>query len=237
MNTETHRPPESAFGKHLRARLVSGLLVLVPLAITLFVLNLLLKSLTAFMRPLIRPWAGVLPPYAVTLTALIVAVGLIYGVGLIATHILGRRMIRWGEHLIMRLPLVKTVYAASKQVVEAFSSPTQAAFSAVALIEFPRRGAWVIGFVTGTLLNPQGEPCCRVFVATTPNPTSGFLVILPQSDVQFTDISVEDGLKMVVSGGMLSPASYRTRPAPAQTQTPAIPDPLQTQPLTIRETE
>jgi uncharacterized membrane protein len=213
-SSSRHASRESAAGKHLRTRLVSGVLALVPLAVTLFVLNLVLSSLTALMRPLIRPWAGRLPGYAVTALATVVAAALIYLVGLVTAHIVGRRVIHWGERLILKLPLVKTVYAASKQVVETLSSSSQTAFSAVVLAEFPRRGSYVIGLVTGRILDPDGKPHYRVFVATTPNPTSGFLVFLPESDVQFTDISVEDGIKMIVSGGLLTPTTYCLRPPP-----------------------
>jgi len=212
MNVETAKQPGSAFGKHLRTRMVSGLLVLIPLAITLFVLNLFFTSLTAFVRPLMNPWVGELPEYVLTLIALSVTVALIYLVGLVTNHIIGRRMIHWGESLLLRLPIVKSVYSASKQVVDTFSSSTKAAFQAVVLVEFPRRDSLAIGFVTGTILSPEGKTLYRVFVATTPNPTSGFLIILPEAEVHFTDISVEDGVKMIVSGGMLAPPSYRICP-------------------------
>jgi uncharacterized membrane protein len=99
-------------------------------------------------------------------------------------------------------------------VVDTFSSSTKAAFQAVVLVDFPRRGSLAIGFVTGTILDPRGKTLYRVFVATTPNPTSGFLIMYPEEEVQFTDISVEDGVKMIVSGGMLAPPSYRVRPNP-----------------------
>jgi uncharacterized membrane protein len=216
MTNDTETNPGSAIGKHMRTRLVSGLLVLIPLAITLFILNLFFSSLTAFVRPLMRPWVDELPEYSLTLIALFVTAALIYLVGLITTYMVGRRMIQWGETLLLRLPIVKSVYSASKQVVETFSSSTKAAFKAVVLVEFPRRDSLAIGFITGTILNPEGQTLYRVFVATTPNPTSGFLVILPEVEVQFTDISVEDGIKMIVSGGMLAPPAYRIRPAPLQ---------------------
>jgi len=212
MTIETTKKTDSAFGKHLRTRMVSGLLVLIPLAITLFVLNLFFTSLTAFVRPVMNPWVGELPEYVLTLIALFVTVALIYMVGLITNHIIGRRMIQWGESLLLRLPIVKSVYSASKQVVDTFSSSTKAAFQAVVLVEFPRRDSLAIGFVTGTILSPEGKTLYRVFVATTPNPTSGFLIILPETEVHFTDISVEEGVKMIVSGGMLAPPSYQLCP-------------------------
>lgn len=207
--SETEKEAGFHFGKHLRARLVSGLLVLVPLAITLFILNFILSFLTSFVRPLLRPWVGELPEYVLTLVALLATVTIIYLFGLITNHILGRRAIHWGERLLLRLPIVKSIYSASKQVVDTFSSSTKEAFQAVVLVEFPRRGSLAVGFITGSLLDPQGKTLYRVFIATTPNPTSGFLIIFPEDDVTFTDISVEEGIKMVVSGGMLSPKQYQ----------------------------
>lgn len=214
MSCSTEKPVGSGFGKHLRTRMVSGLLILIPLAITLFILNLFFSSFTAFVRPVMQLWVDTLPEYVLTMIALIFAVLLIYFVGLITNHIVGRRMIQWGENLLLRLPLVKSIYSASKQVVDTFSSSTKAAFKAVVLVEFPRRGSMALGFITGTILNPEGKTLYRVFVATTPNPTSGFLILLPEHEVHFTDISVEDGVKMIVSGGMLAPLAYQIRPAP-----------------------
>jgi uncharacterized membrane protein len=205
----TEQESASRFGKHVRTRLVSGLLVLVPLAITVFILNFILSFLTAFVRPLLRPWVGELPEYVLTLAALAATGVLIYSAGFVTTLIVGRRAIHWGEQLLLRLPIVKSIYSASKQVVDTFSSSTKAAFQAVVFVEFPRKGSLGVGFVTGTLLDPGGRTLYRVFVATTPNPTSGFLLLLPEEDVQFTDISVEDGIKMIVSGGMLAPRQYQ----------------------------
>jgi uncharacterized membrane protein len=225
MSDDTELPSGSVFAKHLRTRLVSGLLVLIPLAITLFILNVFFSSLTAFVRPLLRPILGGMPEIVLTLVALSCTVFLVYLVGLVATHIIGRRIIQVGEDLLLRLPLVRSVYAASKQVVDTFSSSTKAAFQAVVLVEFPHKDSLALGFVTGTILNPEGKLLYRVFVATTPNPTSGFLLLLPQEDIRFTDVSVEDGVKMIVSGGMLAPKSYQIKAAPAQSAE-ALPEKL-----------
>lgn len=216
MSNDMEKHSGTAFGKHVRTRLMSGLLVLIPLAVTLFILNLLFASLTSIARPVMHPWVGEMPEYALTLIALFVTVLLLYFVGLITNHFIGRRLLHWGEALLMKLPIVKSVYFASKQVVETFSSSTKAAFKAVVLVEFPRQGSFAVGFVTGQIRNHEGKMFYNVFVATTPNPTTGFLVIYPDDEVNFTDISVEDGIKMIVSGGMLAPQSYQTRPAPSQ---------------------
>ncbi len=209
MTNESEKGIKSKLTKHIRTRLVSGLLVLIPLAITIFIIRLIFNTLTSFATPILRPWIGTWPEYILLTIAFITTVILLYAVGLIATHIVGKRLIRIGEAILLKLPIVKTVYSASKQVVDTFSLSNAASFKAVALIEFPHQKSLAIGFITGTMLNESNKKLYRVFVPTTPNPTSGFLLILPEKEVHFTDISVEDGVKMVVSGGMLSPVSYK----------------------------
>jgi len=155
-----------------------------------------------------------LPDYALMLIALAVTVLVVYLVGQVATHLVGRRLIHLGERLLLKLPIVKSIYASSKQVVDTFSASHKSTIQAVALVEYPRRGSFSLGFVTGTIEDSVGHTLYRVFVATTPNPTSGFLLLLPEEDVQFTDISVEDGIKMLVSGGMLAPSKFALRERP-----------------------
>lgn len=194
--------------KHMRAKFVSGFLVLVPLAITIFVLRIIITALTGLVRPFLSGWTDSLPEYVIMVIAAVAAVCTIYVVGLITTHFVGRRLIGFGESLLLRLPIVKTVYAASKQMVETFSESTQRAFKAVVFVDFPRTGTLAAGFLTGTIVDPSNKILYSVFVPTTPNPTSGFLIILPEEDIRFTDISIEDGIRMIVSGGVLSPKRY-----------------------------
>ena len=202
------------FGVHLKARMISGMLVLGPLVITLFILKLIFAALTAFVLPVLRPWLVDLPESVVVVIATVAALLLIYLVGMFTTHFLGRRLIKVGEDIMMKLPIVKSVYSASRQVMDTISSSTKASFSATVLVAFPHAASLAVGFVTGTILNPEGKTLYRIFVATTPNPTSGFLLLLPEEGVTFTDISVEEGIKMIVSGGMLAPKQYVKRDAP-----------------------
>ena len=211
MKNLAEQPVSTRVGVHVRNRLMSGVLVLIPLAITVFILRLLFNWLTAFARPLLRPWLGELNETVLALIALVVTVAVLYAVGLVTTHLVGRRLIHFGESVLLRLPIVKTVYSASKQVVDAFSATGKSSFEAVVMVEYPRRGAYTIGFVTGTMTDPDGQKLYAVFVATTPNPTSGFLILFPEEDVCFTDIPVEDGIKMSVSGGMLAPKRFGRR--------------------------
>ena len=218
-------PAKGSIGpfRQVRARFISGLLVLVPLAVTVVVLKFILGTLTAFVVPLLEPWLGDVPQVALVPAALAVAFALIYLAGLVATHIVGRRLIQFGETVLLKLPIVRSVYGASKQVVDTLSQGTQAAFQAVVLVAFPHPASQAVGFVTGHLLDPSGRRRYRVFVPTTPNPTSGFLLILPAEAVEFTDISVEEGLKMIVSGGVLAPRDYRHLPTPGHEHCPPGP--------------
>lgn len=211
---QNEKTDKARFGSHLKARMLSGLLILGPLVITLFILKIVFAALTAFVLPLLRPWLDELPEFVLVAIATVSALLVIYLVGMFTTHFLGRRLIRMGENVMLKLPIVKSVYSASKQVMDTFSSSTKAAFTATVLVAFPHPGARAIGFVTGTILDPAGRKLYRIFVATTPNPTSGFLILLPEEDVTFTDISVEDGIKMIVSGGMLAPKQYAVKSAP-----------------------
>ncbi len=197
---------------HIRNKLVSGLLVLIPLVVTWLVLKLLFNSLTSFARPLLRNWVGNLFNETVlAIFALVITVSVIYLVGFAATKIAGRRLIGFGESILMRVPIVNKVYDSAKQVVQAFSASGKKSFEAVVAIEYPRKDAWTIGFATGSMINQDGERMIAVFIATTPNPTSGFLILFSECDVVYTDISVEDGLKMIMSGGMVCPSRFKRR--------------------------
>jgi uncharacterized membrane protein len=212
----TEKKADGKAGGHLKARMISGVLVLGPLVITLFILKLIFAALTAFVLPVLRPWLDELPETAMVIIATSASLLLIYLVGMFTTHFLGRRLIQMGESVMLKLPIVKSVYSASRQVMDTFSNSTKAAFTATVLVSFPHPGARALGFVTGTILDSEGRVLYRIFVATTPNPTSGFLLLLPDEEVTFTDISVEEGIKMIVSGGMLAPKQYARRSAPVQ---------------------
>ena len=209
MKKTDDKTASSHVGKHIRSRLVSGLLVLVPLGITLFVLNLLFASLNAVLLPVLRPFLKHAPAYLLSAIALLTFFVLVYLIGLITTHVIGRRLLNLAEMLILKLPLIKTVYAASKQVVDTFSISNRNTFKAVVMVRFPHERSQALGFITGSIFDPANTELYRVFVPTTPNPTSGFLILLPKEEVFITDISVENGIKMIVSGGVLAPEKYR----------------------------
>lgn len=190
---------------HLRTRMAQGLLALVPLIVTVIVLRFLLQVTSGILLPLIDPWLDHWPAVARALLSLGILLLLIYLLGLVASQVVGRRVLEWGEAVVLKVPFVKAIYSASKQVVAAFQGPGARSFKSVVFIEFPGPGMRAVGFLTGGFSDTDGRAWVTVFVPTTPNPTTGFLQVVPESDVMRTDFTVEEGVKMVMSLGSLMP--------------------------------
>ena len=202
--------------RNVRNRLVSGMLVLVPVGVTLLVMRWLFTWLAGFLGPLVNGWiksmgwdfgekAPVYVTLAISVASIVLLLMLLYAAGSIGQMVVGRRVISSGEKLVMRIPLVRTVYSATKQVIEAVSMPNRTAFKSVVLIEFPRRGAWALAFLTGEISGPDGIKLARIFLPTTPNPTTGFFLIMAADEVIATTLTVEEAFKMIISGGIVSP--------------------------------
>ncbi len=208
--------------RRLRGYFIAGTLALVPLTITYLSLRYLFAALDGLLMPLIiRGLIGagfaLQPDDHVPGVGLVATVALILLTGFMTRSFIGRRLGRLWEMVLHRIPLVNSIYFASKQLVDAFSMQNKKAFREVVLVEYPRQGAWAIGFVTAAAvhrLGPGLPPLHPVFVATTPNPTSGMLVLVPESDLVHTSLSVEDGIKLIVSGGILAPGMFGETAAP-----------------------
>ena len=147
--------------------------------------------------------------------ALVLAVFLIGVVGLLTRNYIGKRVIEWADSALLRIPLLNKIYGATKQVNDAFSSGNKTAFRTVVLVEYPRPGVYSVGFITSEpndeILSKTKEKVVCVFVPTTPNPTGGFLVLVPEDQVTKLDMSVADGIKYVISLGAINP-DYGTAP-------------------------
>ena len=193
---------------------ITGLLIWIPLAITLWVLNLIVSTMdsTVLLLPeSLQPatWLGVnIPGLGVVLTLLVLLL-----TGLFAANIIGQRLVNMGEGLLARIPVVKSIYNGVKQVSDTLFSSSGQAFRKALLVRFPHGDAWTIAFLTGT---PSGEVASRldgdyisVYVPTTPNPTSGYLLIVPRSQVIELDMNVEEALKYVISMGVAAPSPQR----------------------------
>ena len=200
----------SSFMSPIRKYLIAGLLVWVPLGVTVLVIKLLVDIMDRsllLLPPTWRPDALFgfhLPGVGVVLSVLVVI-----ATGIIAANLLGRRLVALWESLLARIPLVRTVYLGAKQVVETVFSTSNQSFRKVLLIEYPRRGLWCLALQTGTGLGEvegrTGKDVVAVFVPTTPNPTSGFVLIVPREDAIELDMSVDEGLKFIISMGVAVP--------------------------------
>lgn len=194
----------------LRRILVAGILIWVPIGITVFILRLLINladQTLALIPPQYRPEELVgfpIPGLGALLSLL-----LLFVTGLVAANVFGKRIIGLWESVLRRIPLVRTIYSGAKKFLEMVLSGQHDSFSKVLLIEYPRRGVYCIGFQTSSTVGQLNmhfdEKCVCVFVPTTPNPTSGFLVLAPKNDLIEVDMSVEDAIKLVVSVGVVVP--------------------------------
>lgn len=196
----------------LRNILLAGLLILAPVYLTIYVLILLFNFMDGIFAPVIDRSIGAflgergvhIPGLGLLLTLLVVLV-----LGWLTTTVIGRRVIHSLEAFIRRIPVAKSIYGATKGVLEAVSRDQADAFKRVVLIEYPRRGIYGIGFVTNSsqqwLTGSGTAELLPVFVPTTPNPTSGFLLMVPPEQIIDCPMSVEEGIRMIVSGGILQP--------------------------------
>lgn len=185
------------FRRHLGA----GLLVVVPVFVTAAVISFLFRLVDGWTRPVSQQLFGrELPGVGILVTLLIV-----YLTGLLSTNFVGKKLLELFDRLLENLPLVKTVYTGSKQLVEAVSPGGRRAFRRVVLVEFPKKGTYALGFVTGDGIGPLKNRTLSVYVPTAINPTSGFLLFAPPEEVLEPGLTIEEGLKLVVSGGVVVP--------------------------------
>jgi uncharacterized membrane protein len=204
---------------HFRRHLVAGLLVWVPLGVTLLVLKLIADIVQGLVviPPSLQPeqLLGFRVPYLDVVITLIAAVLVLMLTGLIVTNFLGRQLVGFWESILDRIPLVRSVYSAAKKFSEVLFADTGDSFKKVLLIEYPRKGLYSICFQTATELEEvqarTNEEVICVFVPTTPNPTSGLILMVPRRDVIELDMDVESALKMVVSLGVVVPR-WKRRP-------------------------
>jgi len=190
--------------KKFRTIIVAGLLVWVPLGATIFVLRLLISlfgNLDSWLSDQLNiPIAGI---------GILLALLVLLGTGLIAANYFGKRIVSFWESLLERIPLVRNIYSAVKRFAEIVLSDSSQSFSKVLLIEYPRKGLYSLSFQTsqdlGEVQGKTGEDLVCVFVPTTPNPTSGLILMVPKQDVIELDMGVEDALKMVISLGVVVP--------------------------------
>jgi uncharacterized membrane protein len=190
---------------------ITGLLIWIPLVITLWVLKLIFDFLDQSLLLLpttfqTENWLGVhIPGLGAILTLVVV-----FGTGFLATNLVGARLVEWWHGLLHRIPVVNSIYSSVKQISDTLFSSSGQAFRKAVLVQWPHEGAWTIAFLTGT---PGGDvvkhvppDCLSVYVPTTPNPTGGYFVIVKRSDVVELDMTVDQALKYIISMGVVPPS-------------------------------
>lgn len=196
----------------IRKYLIAGLLVWLPIWVTYFILKFVVELLDRTLALLPEKYQpdqifGVHIPGL----GLVVTILIIFITGIFATNFIGHRVVGAWEKLVSRIPLIRSIHSAVKQVAHAVLQPTDTSFRKVLLIEYPRRGIWSVAFQTSDKFTrtPLEEDMLMVFIPTTPNPTSGFLTVIPKKDVKELGISVEEALRMVISLGVVIPDQLR----------------------------
>lgn len=198
----------------LRKFIITGLLIWIPLGITILVIKLLVDLLDKSILLLPPAWRPeVLFGFEIPGLGIFISAMIIFVTGFVLTNFVGHRLIKWGENLLDRIPLVRSIYSAVKQVTATVLSPDNDTFNEVLLIEYPRKGVWTLCFKTSN--SPKAfeeiakQTLITVFVPTTPNPTSGFILFVPKTDAKKLDIDVEDALKLVMSLGVVTPETMQ----------------------------
>lgn len=187
-------------GKRFRRDFVAGLVVVVPIGAAILILAWIFNSIDSILKPLvIAIWGRSIPGIGFA-----AALVLIYLIGVITSNVIGKRILRYIEALLARVPVFRQFYIGIKQILESFSTPTKTGFMQVVLVEFPRKGMNAIGFVTNELHDNSGEKLLSILIPTAPNPTTGFLQIVKEKEVMRTRISVDDAIKMIVSAGRMT---------------------------------
>lgn len=208
--------PKRTFFGRVRAYFLAGILVTAPIGITLWLTWGIITYFDNKVVPLIPAHYNpeTYLPIPLPGLGLVLAVVVLVLIGWLAAGLMGRWLVRMSEQFMARMPFVRNVYSAVKQIMETVLAQNANAFRHVVLVEYPRRGVWTMGFVTGTtggeIQSVVDAELVNVFIPTTPNPTSGFLLFVPKKDLYYLDMTSEEGFKMLVSTGIVTPADRRS---------------------------
>ena len=214
----------------IKRTLITGLIILTPILVSVWIVRFVFlqihQSITPAVLNLLRllgvgPWLETTfvnvgaPVFSVALAGIV-----IYSLGLLGGNVIGRQLLQGLERLLMQIPVIRGIYSATRQFLETFSRENNQAFRKVVLVEYPRKGLWTMALLTnetkGEVAQAYQEPMVSVFIPTTPNPTSGWLLFVPKKDVIELGMSVDDAFKMIISGGVLTPDAPSQTPAPGQ---------------------
>ena len=199
--------------KELRHYFLTGVATLLPLSVTVFIFWFIIVRLGNLFHPLFRvhPWLERLPGWVATLAGFVLFIVLILLTGWIASGLIGKLSLGWLDKILQRVPIVKSIYSSARQLTDAVFV-SRSSLRKTVIAEYPRMGMFAVGFLTSDekITLADGRKAFFVFFPTTPNPTSGWLALIPEAEVVETAMSIEDGLKLVVSGGVIKPTDIGT---------------------------
>jgi len=190
----------NSFIQNIRSKIFAGIAALLPLYLTFFVLKFLFVTLDGMSNPLLYKLGIQIPFLGIFLTII-----LIFILGVIVTNFLGRKIFDLGEKIVKKVPIVNIIYSTLKQITDTFTKGSPNEFKGAVYIQYPRKGLWTMAFISGESKSIDGTSFFHLFVPTTPNPTSGFFLMIPKKDAIKSEMSVEEGLKTIISGGLLAP--------------------------------
>jgi len=219
IETGEPKPPRSprrrGLGGRLRAYFLAGVLVTAPISITLYLSWLFIGFIDGLVTAIIptRYNPETYLPFSIPGLGVVLVLAALTVIGAFTAGFVGRLVIRLGEAIVARTPVIRGIYGATKQIFETVLANQSEAFREVVLVEYPRKGVWSLGFITGTtkgeVQSLTEEEVINVFIPTTPNPTSGYLLFVPRPELVMLSMTVEEGIKMVVSGGIVTPPDRR----------------------------
>ncbi len=240
MNTpfDPLEPKRPGFIARLRASFLTGLVVIAPVGLTIWLIWTVVGWIDGFVLPLvpnnwqpdrlIQNWFGLPPEVQINVRGIGVIIFLFFTIliGWMAKGFIGRSLIRFAESLVERTPVVRSIYSGIKQISETVFAQSERSFEKACLIQYPRKGIWAIGFISTMAKGEVSDraetngPLMSIFVPTTPNPTSGFLLFFPKEDVIELDMSIEDAAKLVISAGLVYPNSKNPKEPPDRWPSP-----------------
>ena len=194
------RNPVRQIALHVQRTLGAGLLVVLPIGITLLVLKFFFELLDPTLQPLLE----FLPGKYVTGSGIVGFIVILYVIGMVASHVIGRRLISLGHLVMERIPVIRSIYGTTRSGIDMLAGVKDSPYRGVVLVEWPRRGMRVIGLVTAHIDLNDGQEMMFVYIPTTPVPSSGFLVLVGHEDVTPVDMTVDDAVKIIISGCILA---------------------------------
>lgn len=197
----------------IRRYFATGLLIALPVFITLYFLFAIFRFIDGIFGKAINFYIKQYFGFVIPGIGFIIGIIIVFLIGFTAANFFGKKVIHALEGWFLRFPFIRQIYPAAKQIVDSFISRESPAFKKVVLVQYPSKGLWAVGFLTNESFeeanDKAGRDLLHVFIATTPSPLTGYLALIPREDVQYLDISIEEGVKLIISGGIVKPAASR----------------------------